>query len=68
MKEFKAAPDPNPGDKVEPPKEPVGHRDQVFTAVFTKDGKQFATGSSDRTVKLWDVATGKVVRDFPTRT
>jgi hypothetical protein len=49
---------------VEPPKGPVGHRDQVFTAAFTKDGKQFATGSSDRTVKLWDVATGTVIRDF----
>ena len=65
VKEFKAAPDPAPGAKVEPPKEPVGHRDQVFSAVFTKDGKQFATGSSDRTVKLWDVAAGKVIRDFP---
>jgi WD40 repeat protein len=64
VKEFKAAPDPKPGDKAEPPKEPLGHRDQVFTAVFTKDGKHFATGSSDRTVKLWDVAAGKVVRDF----
>ena len=64
VKEFKAAPDPAPGAKVEPPKGPVGHRDQVFTAAFTKDGKQFATGSSDRTVKLWDVASGTVVRDF----
>ncbi|MDB5310941.1 MAG: domain, G-beta repeat [Gemmataceae bacterium] len=64
VKEFKAAPDPAPGAKVEPPKEPVGHRDQVFAAVFTKDGKYFATGSSDRTAKLWDVAAGKVVRDF----
>jgi WD40 repeat protein len=65
VKEFKAAPEPKPGDKAEPPKEPVGHRDQVFCAAFTKDGKFFATGSSDRTVKLWDVAAGKVVRDFP---
>ena len=65
VKEFKAALEPAPGSKVEPPKEPVGHRDQVFSAVFTKDGKQFASGSSDRTAKLWDVAAGKVVRDFP---
>lgn len=47
------------------PKGPPGHRDQVFTAVFTKDGKFLATGGSDRSVKLWDVATGQVVRDFP---
>jgi WD40 repeat protein len=65
VKEFKAAPDPTPGAKVEPPKGPVGHRDQVFSAAFTKDGKMFATGSSDRTIKLWDVATGNVIRDFP---
>jgi WD40 repeat protein len=64
VKEFKAAADPAPGAKVEPPKGPVGHRDQVFTAAFTKDGTKFATGSSDRTVKLWDVASGVVIRDF----
>jgi WD40 repeat protein len=65
VREFKPAPEPKPGDKVEPPKEPVGHRDQVFSAAFTKDGKLMATGSSDRTVKLWDVGSGKVIREFP---
>ncbi|MBX9626864.1 MAG: alpha/beta fold hydrolase [Gemmataceae bacterium] len=47
------------------PKGPPGHRDQVFTVAFTKDGKFLASGGSDRAVKLWDVATGVVVRDFP---
>jgi WD40 repeat protein len=65
VKEFKAAPDAQPGSKVEPSKDLVGHRDQVFSAAFTKDGKFFASGSSDRTVKLWDVAAGRVIRDFP---
>jgi WD40 repeat protein len=64
VRELKAAPDPKPGDKAEPPKGPVGHRDQVFTAAFTEDGKLLATGSSDKAVKLWDVAAGTVVRDF----
>jgi len=52
--------------KVEPKKDdgPVGHRDQVFSMALSKDGKFLATGSSDKTAKLWDVATGKVVRDF----
>ncbi|MFO0800793.1 MAG: WD40 repeat domain-containing protein [Gemmataceae bacterium] len=64
VREFKAAPEPKPGDKLEPAKGPVGHRDQVFSAVFTKDGKLLASASSDRTVKLWDVASGNPVREF----
>ncbi|HEY1187220.1 MAG TPA: WD40 repeat domain-containing protein [Gemmata sp.] len=72
VREFKAAPDPVPDvkkdDKAPPPKKdagPVGHRDQVFALALSKDGKLLASASSDRSVKLWDVATGKVVRDFP---
>ncbi len=79
VREFKAAPDPKPiveakkdepkkDEKKDPPKKeetgPPGHRDQVFSIALTKDGKLLASGSSDKTVKLWDVATGKVVRDF----
>lgn len=67
--EKKAEPKKDEPKKVEPktdagPPGPPGHRDQVFTMALSKDGKFLATGSSDRTVKLWDVATGQVVRDF----
>lgn len=77
VREFKAAPDAAPivevkkDDKKDPPKAepkkddgPQGHRDQVFSIALTKDGKFLASGSSDRSVKLWDTATGRVVRDF----
>jgi WD40 repeat protein len=41
-----------------------GHHDGVFSAAFSSDGKFIASGSSDRTVKLWNVADGTVVREF----
>ncbi len=73
VREFKGAPDPMPivepkkDDKTPPAKKdegPFGHRDQVFSLALSKDGKFLASSSSDRSVKLWDVATAKVVREF----
>src|SRR5262249_61150334 len=51
----------------EPPGEQVtlrGHTDQVFYVSYSPDGKLLATCSQDRTARLWDVATGKVLRTF----
>lgn len=72
VREFKGAPDPMPeppkkDDKAPPPKKdegPVGHRDQVFSIALSKDGKFLASSSSDKTVKLWEVATAKIIREF----
>lgn len=45
---------------------PPGHTDQVYTLAITADGKFLASGSFDRTIKLWNVATGELVRTFVT--
>ena len=41
-----------------------GHSDGVFAAAFTSDGKFLASGSSDRTIKIWNVADGTVAREL----
>ena len=38
-----------------------GHRDRVNSVVFSPDGKQLASAGHDRTVKVWDLATGNEV-------
>ena len=35
-----------------------GHRDQVASVIFSPDGRRIASGSHDRTLKLWDANTG----------
>ncbi|MCS7044982.1 MAG: WD40 repeat domain-containing protein, partial [Gemmataceae bacterium] len=36
----------------------------VYTVSFSSDGKQLLSASFDKTLKLWDVASGNLVREF----
>jgi RNA polymerase sigma factor (sigma-70 family) len=40
------------------------HGDAVFFAAYTPDGKALLTSDRDKTVRLWDLATGKEIRRF----
>lgn len=48
-------------DREEAPLELSGHTDIVRSVAFSPDGQTLASGSDDRTVKLWDPATGALL-------
>ena len=45
-----------------------GHTAVVITLAFSPDGKQIATTSEDKSVKLWDAETGQELRTFTRHT
>ncbi|MYF40702.1 MAG: hypothetical protein F4221_07630, partial [Rhodothermaceae bacterium] len=42
----------------------TGHTSSVRSVAFSPDGSQLASMSSDNTIRLWNVATGREVRRF----
>ncbi len=40
----------------------VGHEREVWTTVYSKDGKLLASASQDGAIKLWDPASGQLIR------
>jgi len=45
-----------------------GHTGSVYSVAFSPDGRLLASGSSDWTIRLWDVGTGQVVRTLSRHT
>jgi WD40 repeat protein len=44
------------------------HRDRVNSIAFSPSGQLLATASRDRDARIWNVATGELVREFPHNT
>lgn len=42
----------------------VGHSDAVTSVCFSPDNKFIVSGSSDKTIKVWDIASGSQMKDF----
>jgi len=41
-----------------------GHEEAIYAIAISPDGKLLLTGSFDRTVRLWDLATGKEIKTY----
>jgi RNA polymerase sigma factor (sigma-70 family) len=41
-----------------------GHKDRVWSITFSADGKTLISSSDDKTIRFWDVATGKESRQI----
>jgi len=41
-----------------------GHTDNVVSLAFSPDGTSLVSGSHDKTIKLWDLQTGGVIKTF----
>lgn len=56
--------EPRKGEKLPEPKVLLkldGHEADVYAIRYSPDGSLLATGSFDKTIKLWDAKTGKVI-------
>ncbi|REJ44776.1 MAG: protein kinase [Microcystis flos-aquae TF09] len=40
----------------------TGHSNVVWSVIYSPDGRYLASGSQDKTIKIWEVATGKELR------
>ena len=41
-----------------------GHEGAVYSVCFSKYGKKLASGSDDKKIKVWNVESGKEIRNL----
>ncbi len=52
------------GEELKTPEDFSGHTDAVLSATFSRDGKMLLTASYDKTARLWDVASGRQLKEL----
>ena len=57
-----AAPKPMSADDPLPMLDTGGHKLPIVDVTFTPDGRQLVSASEDKTIRVWDLATGETVR------
>ena len=45
-----------------------GHSNTIRSICFLNDGKMVASGSRDKIIKIWNIETGKVIRNLEEHT
>jgi len=53
---------PPPADEPKLVIDPQGHSDMVMDVMFTPDGTRLVSVSRDKTIRLWDVETGDLIK------
>ena len=56
---------PGTNAKPEPLRKVTAHKGWIRSVAVSPDGKLLASGGNDRLVKLWNLADGKMVQEFP---
>jgi len=47
------------------PKSLMGHTEHIWSLAFSPDGKRLASGSSDKTTRIWNIETGEEIAMLP---